>query len=239
MKTTFHRTLMLLVTVVVLLSGVGSAQAVTINGGVLAEGMLFNQPEKFIRKTKAASQTLCEKAPVAFFRTLEPETSKLGSVKSYVVKATKKFKAKDWQIVKKSNQESLEQEKKCLLRPVYGRVSSLFGRRRHPKTKSWHFHAGIDIVAKKGTPILASMAGKVTFAGWKRGYGMVIILEHNDGFETVYAHCSRMLVKKGQIVDLGQRIAKIGSTGVATGSHLHFEVRRQGNVRNPFRYLLD
>jgi murein DD-endopeptidase MepM/ murein hydrolase activator NlpD len=81
------------------------------------------------------------------------------------------------------------------------------------------------------------MAGKVTFAGWKRGYGLVLVVKHSDEFETVYAHCSRLLVKKGQVVNTGQKVAKVGNTGITTGSHLHFEVRRSGNVRNPFRYL--
>jgi murein DD-endopeptidase MepM/ murein hydrolase activator NlpD len=121
--------------------------------------------------------------------------------------------------------------------PVMGRISSLFGNRRHPKSKRMHFHSGIDIVARKGTPIVSGESGKVSFTGWRRGYGLVVIVDHSDGLQTVYAHCSKVAVKAGQTVNSGQRIAYVGSTGVATGSHLHFEVRRNGNVRNPFRYL--
>ncbi len=84
---------------------------------------------------------------------------------------------------------------------------------------------------------MAAMAGKISYSGWKRGYGMVVIVDHGDDLETVYAHCSRVQVKTGQVVNVGQKIASVGSTGVATGAHLHFEVRRDGNVRNPFRYL--
>jgi murein DD-endopeptidase MepM/ murein hydrolase activator NlpD len=161
----------------------------------------------------------------------------MGSVKTYAVKVVKKLKSSDWKKVKDQNETSFENSSKCLIRPVIGRISSLFGRRKHPKTRNWHFHAGIDIVARKGTPIAAAMAGKVTFSGWKRGYGMVVVVEHSEDFETVYAHCSRVMVKTGQVVNIGQKIAKVGNTGVTTGSHLHFEVRRGGNCRNPFRYF--
>jgi len=124
-----------------------------------------------------------------------------------------------------------------MLMPVMGRISSLFGNRRHPKTRKPQFHTGIDIVARKGTPIKSARAGKVSFTGWRRGYGLMVIVDHANGMQTVYAHCSKVAVKSGQMVNSGQRIAYVGSTGVATGSHLHFEVRRNGNVRNPFRYL--
>lgn len=204
-------------------------------GGLLSEGMLACQPEKFTRSGSVIKQE--KKSNQSFFGTMGPDLSAIGSVKTYSIKVVKNLKAADWKKVKERNQDYLDKSSKCLLRPVQGRVSSVFGRRKHPKTHSWHFHAGIDIVAKKGTPIMAGMAGKVIFSGWKRGYGMVVIVEHGDKFETVYAHCSRVLVKKGQVVSTGQKIARIGNTGVATGSHLHFEVRRGGNVRNPFRYI--
>jgi murein DD-endopeptidase MepM/ murein hydrolase activator NlpD len=204
---------------------------------LLSEGMLFNEPDAFVDETDVLGSRSEALSRSAFFKSTEPGVSEIGSVKTYSLKVVKSLESKDWGKIQKENSASLKENSKCLIRPVHGRISSLFGKRRHPKKRSWHFHAGIDIVARKGTPILASMAGKVTFAGWKRGYGLMLILEHNDGFETVYAHCSRILVKKGQVINTGQKIAKIGSTGVATGSHLHFEVRRNGNVRNPFRYL--
>ncbi len=210
--------------------------AFPIAGGLLSEGMLVSQPEKFSRAAEIEKTAAVEKKNT-FFGTLGPELSDAGSVRTYSIKVVKKLKDSDWNKVKKSNTAALDKSNKTLIRPVVGRVSSLFGKRKHPKTKSWHFHSGIDIVARKGTPIMAAMAGKVTYSGWKRGYGMVIIIDHGDELETVYAHCSRVSVKTGQMVNVGQRIGSVGSTGVATGSHLHFEVRRGGNVRNPFRYL--
>jgi murein DD-endopeptidase MepM/ murein hydrolase activator NlpD len=220
----------------VLMTGGQSLMAFPIAGGLLSEGMLVSQPEKFSRAAEIEKTAAVENRNT-FFGTLGPELSDAGSVRTYSIKVVKKLKDSDWNKVKKSNTAALDKSNKTLIRPVVGRVSSLFGKRKHPKTKSWHFHSGIDIVARKGTPIMAAMAGKVTYSGWKRGYGMVIIIDHGDELETVYAHCSRVSVKTGQMVNVGQRIGSVGSTGVATGSHLHFEVRRGGNVRNPFRYL--
>ncbi|GAB4276714.1 MAG: hypothetical protein Kow0029_18940 [Candidatus Rifleibacteriota bacterium] len=211
-------------------------EAKTLMGGLMAEGMLVSQPERFSLPCPNSKKPEKQQS-VELFGTLGPGISKAGLVKTYSIKVVKKLKASDWKNISEKNKDVLNKSTKCLIRPVIGRVSSGFGRRRHPTKNVWHFHAGIDIVARKGTPIMAAMAGKVVFSGWKRGYGLVVIIDHGDGFETVYAHCSRSLVKTGQVVNTGQRIAKVGNTGVATGAHLHFEVRRNGNVRNPFRYL--
>ncbi len=211
-----------------------SAQATAspVIGGLVSEGMLICQPEKFVPRVTAVQQN-----DQSFFGTLGPETSAPGSVKTYSLKVVSKSHSSDRSKVLKNGQNGFDDAQKCLLMPVSGRVSSLFGKRRHPTRDSWHFHSGIDIVAPKGTAIFAAKSGKVTYSGWKRGYGMVVIVDHGDDMETVYAHCSKVQVKNGQSVNGGQRIASVGSTGVATGSHLHFEVRRGGNVRNPFRYL--
>jgi murein DD-endopeptidase MepM/ murein hydrolase activator NlpD len=173
----------------------------------------------------------------SFFGVTTPSLSRKGAVKTYSLKIARKLRSSDWGVIRQVNLASLAKGKKCLLRPVMGRISSSFGRRWHPKRRVRHFHTGIDIVARRGTPILAALAGKVEFAGWKRGYGLVTVVNHGNGLETVYAHCSKLLVKKGQMVNTAQRIAKVGNTGVTTGAHLHFEVKRDGNVRNPFRYM--
>jgi len=205
-------------------------------GGLLAEGMLVCQPEKF----RAPSVERNSSKNQEFFGTLGPGLSATGSVKTYIIKIVKKNSSSSASEKSGKKVESTFVDLPagdCLMMPVRGEISSLFGRRRHPTSRSWRFHSGIDIVARKGTPIQAARSGKVTFCGWKRGYGMVVILDHGNGLETVYAHCSRSLVKTGQQVNTGQKIANVGSTGVATGSHLHFEVRRDGNVRNPMKYL--
>jgi murein DD-endopeptidase MepM/ murein hydrolase activator NlpD len=115
--------------------------------------------------------------------------------------------------------------------PVQGVVTSEFGRRRGRK------HEGIDIAAKKGTMIRSVNSGVVTFVGWKRGYGRTVVINHGR-FKTLYAHCSSILVKNRQSIRLGQRIARVGTTGNARGAHLHFEYRRLNNqAMNPRRLL--
>ncbi len=116
-------------------------------------------------------------------------------------------------------------------------VVSRFGTRVHPKFKTKRQHTGIDIASPHGAPITTAGAGEVIFAGWMRGYGQVIIIDHGSGYATVYAHMSKILVDDGQAVKKGALIGRVGQTGVATGPHLHFEVRVNGVARNPLSYL--
>lgn len=121
--------------------------------------------------------------------------------------------------------------------PVRGRLSDKYGWRNHPVYRKRLFHAGIDIAAPKGAPVTAAMNGKVIYAGRRAGYGKLVILSHANGYSSRYAHCSSILVKKGQTVKAGQLISRVGATGVATGNHLHFEVRKNGKTQNPLSYL--
>ncbi len=177
----------------------------------------------------------------SFFGTLGPEISEKGAVKTFKVRVVSRpALTEDWirpGRVSENPRDKLEPVSKIFARPVSGQISSLFGNRRHPRTHAVRFHSGLDISAPRGTPVGSSLSGKVTFAGWRRGYGLVVVVNHGNNLETVYAHCSKLAVKVGQNVNTGQRLGYVGNTGVATGSHLHFEVRRGGNVRNPLRYL--
>ena len=119
--------------------------------------------------------------------------------------------------------------------PVRGRITSPYGMRVISGRKD--FHAGIDIGGPTGTNIVAAESGRVSYAGYMRGFGNVIILSHDGGYSTVYGHNSVNLVKKGQYVNKGSIIGKVGRTGNATGSHLHFEIRLGGNPVNPLSYL--
>jgi len=121
--------------------------------------------------------------------------------------------------------------------PVSGTVNSEFGMRQHPQFNTKLKHTGIDIAAPIGTPVISVAAGEVLFAGWLRGYGQVLIIDHGGNLTTVYAHLSRMDVGEGQNVAQGQVIGGVGSTGISTGSHLHFEVRIGGDAKNPRNYL--
>lgn len=116
-------------------------------------------------------------------------------------------------------------------------ISSPFGMRNHPILRVPKMHTGIDISASSGTNILAANAGTVITAGWNNSYGYMVMIDHGGGIVTLYAHASKLLVSKGATVSRGQVIAKVGSTGMSTGPHLHFEVRVNGVYKNPLEYL--
>ena len=118
------------------------------------------------------------------------------------------------------------------------RISSEFGTRTDPITGVVKTHGGTDIAAAQGTPILAAADGVVEIAGFNAGgYGYYVKIAHGNGYETLYGHCSVLLVSTGQAVKQGQFIAKVGSTGHSTGPHLHFEVRYNGNKVNPMQFF--
>ncbi len=121
--------------------------------------------------------------------------------------------------------------------PIMGRINSPFGWRYHPITKRRDFHTGIDIKANRNDPIKAAAPGRVVYSGWMGGYGKVLVIEHFNGQSSLYAHCSSLLVGKGENVSSGKLIAKIGTTGRSTGPHLHFEIRNGNSPVNPIKYL--
>ncbi len=123
-----------------------------------------------------------------------------------------------------------------LLRPCPGRITSGFGMRFHPILHRWRMHTGVDISAPYGTPIRAADNGLVVYAGWRGGYGKCVIIDHGSGIATLYAHMSTILVSRGQTVRRGQVIGRVGSTGLSTGPHLHFEVRKYGRPVNPLGF---
>jgi murein DD-endopeptidase MepM/ murein hydrolase activator NlpD len=118
-----------------------------------------------------------------------------------------------------------------LLWPVSGTINSSYG----PRGSS--FHDGIDIAAPEGTPIQAIERGEVIYSDQLRGYGNIVILRHQGGIVSVYAHNQVNLVREGQQVSKGEVIAKVGSTGRVTGPHLHFEIRKNNTAQDPLRYL--
>jgi len=125
-------------------------------------------------------------------------------------------------------------------RPVLAsyRLSSPFGYRRDPFNGGSRLHSGVDMAGPTGTPIYATADGVVSFAGRQSGYGLIITIDHAFGFETRYAHLSRIRVTEGQRVSRGERIGDMGSTGRSTGPHLHYEVRTGETPRNPMNYIM-
>jgi murein DD-endopeptidase MepM/ murein hydrolase activator NlpD len=115
--------------------------------------------------------------------------------------------------------------------PTEGELTSTFGHR-------WgRNHDGIDLANDIGTPVRAARSGRVSYSGWSSGYGRVVMIEHDQGYTTVYGHLSESFVAEGQYVKVGQSIAAMGNTGYSTGPHLHFEVRKNGTPINPYNVL--
>lgn len=128
--------------------------------------------------------------------------------------------------------ESIPATGATFMRPVNGAtITSKYGKR------SSGFHTGTDFAIALGTPAYAAASGTVTFAGWKGSYGYLVIIDHGNGYQTYYAHCSALYVTAGQTVTQGQNISAVGSTGNSTGPHLHFEIRYNGNTLNPQNYV--
>ena len=123
------------------------------------------------------------------------------------------------------------------VRPAAGNVVSVFGNRLHPILGYYRLHAGIDYDGNTGDSVIASRSGIVIFVGWRGGYGRTIILQHNEGFSTLYAHLSAYSVSVDDAVQAGQKIGEVGSTGLSTGPHLHFEIRKDGKPVDPAPYL--
>ncbi len=120
------------------------------------------------------------------------------------------------------------------VKPVSGTITSRFGANESIRD---HTHKGMDIAAPYGTKIVAAADGKVTYSGTMGGYGNLIIITHENGIQTYYGHCSKLIAKVGDEVKAGDEIAKVGSTGFSTGNHLHFEIRKNGSQINPQKYL--
>ncbi len=171
---------------------------------------------------------------------------------SYIVKLEQDLKAYEAQI-DKLNEESKVVEAEIIKRtkntgpyeggqmtwpaPGNNNISSPFGYRIHPILKTKKLHTGIDIPAATGSKIVAGAAGTVIYSGSLGGYGKTIMLDHGGGIVTLYAHNSSLLVNEGQVVQRGEQVAKAGSTGLSTGPHCHFEVRKDGAYIDPMPYL--
>lgn len=123
-----------------------------------------------------------------------------------------------------------------LLWPTAGHRTSGYGFRTHPIYGGRRMHTGIDISGGPGQPIVAAAKGQVVSAGWRGGYGLTVVIDHGGGLHTLYAHQSRLSVSGGDVVGQGQKIGEVGTTGNSTGPHLHYEVRVNGEPRDPMQW---
>lgn len=142
----------------------------------------------------------------------------------------------------KANQLAADLESRPKITPIRKsdivRFTSGFGFRTHPIYHVRKFHEGIDITARKGTPVYAASSGKVIISGnMKDGYGNKVVIDHGNGYRTLYAHLDKILVKWGQEVNLAQQIGKVGNTGGSVSPHLHYEVQKNNYVIDPLPYL--
>lgn len=122
-------------------------------------------------------------------------------------------------------------------RPLRGRTTARFGWRVHPILNRRLFHCGVDLASPAGTDVGSIASGNVTFAGWLRGYGKVVVVKHKSGLSSRYAHCQDLRVEVGDKVAAGQTLATVGTTGLSTGPHLHLEIRRWGRPVDPAEYM--
>jgi murein DD-endopeptidase MepM/ murein hydrolase activator NlpD len=202
-----------------------------------AAGMAaIHPPTAMTVSASPAEQT--ESQPDYFFKALAPKPSSKGAVRSFTVRVVTR------RPVKPAKDAPLQVVKLGVIRgngtlayPVSGRMTSVFGYRPHPSRRRRHFHTGIDLSAPTGTPIAAAADGVVIFSGWGRGYGKTVEIEHPNGLVTLYAHCSELLTRVGTRVKTGTVIGRVGRTGVTTGPHLHFEVKKGKLLMNPLSYL--
>jgi len=159
---------------------------------------------------------------------------KLSEVSKQVESRTDMLGVLDTQLM----EQAVKKKLLPTLMPVNARFNvSGFGQRVDPFTGQWAMHEGIDFLADIGSPIVAAAAGVVVFAGFHPQYGYVVDIDHGNDLVTRYAHTSKIFVKEGDVVQRGQKIAEVGSTGRSTGPHLHFEVRFKGVPQNPARFL--
>ena len=121
--------------------------------------------------------------------------------------------------------------------PLQGKINSDFGYRKDPFKRRAGFHSGIDIDANYGQSIVATADGVITKASWHSSYGKTVVIEHKDGYETLFGHLSKITVKEGDKIKVGDLIGKAGSTGRSTGVHLHYEVIKDGKRVNPKQFL--
>lgn len=208
--------------------------AIAVNGEKATYVNSKNEAEETVAKIKEEYKQKLDEIDIVVTEEYTTDLNSITSVGTEVALANAKTKVtqkvEEIKKIKASTFEGVYFE----VRPVSGVITSRFGATESIRT---HSHKGIDIGAPNGTPIKAAAGGKVSYSGWMGGYGNLVIIDHGNGIQTYYAHCSKLYVEKGEEVEAGHLIGAVGSTGFSTGNHLHFEIRKNGSQINPQRYV--
>lgn len=173
-----------------------------------------------------------------FFKS--PSEERLNSLLNFVDFVSRKVAFEKKQFSEIKNQLQLNQKLYRdipAIKPCDGEIGDGFGMRFHPILHIERMHDGIDFIASEGTPVYATGNGTIESVGYRGGFGLAVEIDHGFGYETIYAHLSEADVKEGQKVVRGEMIAKIGDTGLSTGSHLHYEVHHDGVILNPAEFF--
>ncbi|MEW6621878.1 MAG: peptidoglycan DD-metalloendopeptidase family protein [Bacillota bacterium] len=172
--------------------------------------------------------------------------AQVNQEKSVIERALAELEADSVKLASRIREIQLSRNRSGLLAPTgkfawptpgYTRITSDYGMRVHPILKTRSMHTGIDIAAPNGSKAVAGEVGEVIYAGWFGGYGWTVVLDHGGGISSMYPHLSKITVKEGQIVGRGEEVGKVGTSGLSTGPHIHFEVRKEGDPINPWPYL--
>lgn len=200
----------------------------------LRTSQIRSMAKEISEKKLVISQQAQEKEQV--YKTLQQRRKEYEANVAELEKSSKELEVL---ILKKmaARQGSKVQGSGVMAWPLEGKITSRFGYRRHPLWGGRHFHTGLDISGKYGTPIRAADSGEIIFAGWWDGYGKAVVIDHGRMTTTVYGHLSRIYKKVGAVVAKGQTLGLVGSTGYSTGPHLHFEVRKNGKPVDPAQFL--
>lgn len=200
-------------------------------------------PAAVYKQSQSLQKRLLEQKSgnVALLYRQEKETSASPRVLAVQTSASTWFA--DWQLgsvqfYQRDGKGQGTQMDRYPLRGKHPMTSGFKPKRRHPITGKVRPHYGVDWTAPRGTPVYSTAAGVVSFAGRQRGYGNIVIIQHENGYESRYAHLNRIRVQQGQRVKRGQHIGGVGRTGAATGTHLHYEVRINGTPYDPLKVRL-
>ena len=190
---------------------------------------------KGVKKDKHVVLTSLSKEQELYERTVEGLKRSAKQVDSLLKELDQRFKLSQ---SRKKTKKTKAHSRGSLLWPTQGKVVSFFGRQKHPTFDTYVNKKGIEIKTKRASPIKTVSQGNVVYADWLKGYGLVVIVDHTNGFFSLYAHASKLLVKEGQSVTMGEVIGETGETGLTDNNVLYFELRKGTKPVDPLRWLV-